>query len=144
MIQPETLQVSKRRQRRELLEAGTYSLPRPLRLSFTAADFLGILFFPKLQRANSHKRTLPCLKATNSWLQSMCCLEFLKQSHTLAAKLLLGRATCQSWQLLLLKGKCVGRRLFPSTDCLLLRVRNLMGFQGCISQGQKGPGGTLR
>ena len=70
-------------------------------------------FFPKLQCANSHKRTLPCLKAWNSCLESMCCLEFLKQSHTLATKLLLGRATCQSWQLLLLKGKCVSNWVSP-------------------------------
>lgn len=56
----------------------------------------------------------------------MCCLEFLKQLHTLATKLLLGRATFQSWQLLLLKGKYVGHWIFPSTDCLLLCVWNLM------------------
>lgn len=107
------------------MKTRTYSFPRPLMLSFIAVDFLGILFFPKLWCANSHKRTLPCLKAMNSWLQSMCCLEFLKQSHTLATKLLLGRATCQPWQLLLLKGKCVGHWIFPSTDCLLLCLWNL-------------------
>lgn len=70
-------------------------------------------FFPKLQCANSHKRTLPCLKARNSCLESMCCREFLKQSHTLATKLLLGRATCQSWQFLLLKGRCVSNWVSP-------------------------------